>query len=256
MKEILVKSSVDGSMQPSLFHSAEGAGRPLLVGLHTWSYGRDNQINNMLPPSLKADFNLLLPEFRGSNTPNNPNCRDACGSAKAITDVLDAIEYVSENYDVDKSNILLLGLSGGGHMALLTAAKAPRLFRAVGAFVPVIDLARWHRETVGIRNYRECVEACLGGTVETVGIDEYNSRSPIGHIDEIAKANVKIFHGKYDPVVNFRQSLDFYNELLSRHPDSRVYLDIFDGGHEINMQVAFDWFFSQINGVKLTAVTG
>jgi dipeptidyl aminopeptidase/acylaminoacyl peptidase len=256
MKEILVKSSVDGSLQPSLFHSAKSAGRPLLVGLHTWSYGRDNQINNMLPPSVEQDFNLLLPEFRGSNMPNNPNCRDACGSEKAITDILDAVEFVCENYDIDKSNRLLLGLSGGGHMALLTAAKAPRLFRAVGAFVPVIDLARWHRECDGVRNYRECIEACLGGTVDEVGIDEYNARSPIGHIDEIAKANVKIFHGKYDTTVSFRQSLDFYNELLLRNPDSRVYLDIFDGGHEINIQVAFDWFFSQMNGVKLTAVTG
>lgn len=256
MKEILVKSSVDGTLQPSLFHSAKSAGRPLLVGLHTWSYGRDNQINNMLPPSVEQDFNLLLPEFRGSNMPNNPNCRDACGSEKAITDILDAVEFVCENYDIDKSNILLLGLSGGGHMALLTAAKAPRLFRAVGAFVPVIDLARWHRECDGVRNYRECIEACLGGTVDEVGIDEYNARSPIGHIDEIAKANVKIFHGKYDTTVSFRQSLDFYNELLLRNPDARVYLDIFDGGHQINMGVAFDWFYSQMQGEKMIEVTG
>ena len=256
MKEILIKSSVDGTMQPSLFHRASEGKRPLLVGLHTWSYGRDNQIKNMLPPSEKHDFNLLLPEFRGSNTKSNPNCLDACGSVKAVTDVLDAIEYVKENYDIDEKNIFLLGLSGGGHMALLTAAASPELFRAVGAFVPVIDLARWHRETEGIRNYRECVEACLGGTVDEVGIDAYNARSPIGHIDEVARANVKIFHGKHDPVVNFRQSLDFYNELLQRNPEARVYLDIFDGGHEINMQVAFDWFFSQMNGAELTAVTG
>ena len=256
MEEILVRSSIDGTMQPSLFRRAEKENRPLLVGLHTWSYGRDNQIGNMLKPSENHDFNLLLPEFRGKNTPLNPNCRDACGSEKAIADVLDAIDYVCGNYDIDENNILLLGLSGGGHMALLTAAKAPNRFRAVGAFVPVIDLARWHRESSGIRSYQECIEACLGGTVEEVGIDAYNARSPIGHIDEIAKANVKIFHGKYDPVVNFRQSLDFYNELLSRNPDARVYLDIFDGGHQINMKVAFDWFYSQMRGVEMIEVTG
>ena len=256
MEEILVKSSLDGTLQPSLFRKSEKSGMPLLVGLHTWSYGRDNQIANMLPYAEKYDFNLLLPEFRGKNTPLNPNCQDACGSEKAIADVLDAIGFVCENYGIDEKNILLLGLSGGGHMALLTAAKAPTLFRAVGAFVPVIDLARWHRESAGIRSYQECIEACLGGAVDEVDIDVYNARSPIGHIDEVARANVKIFHGKYDPVVNFRQSLDFYNELLSRNPDARVYLDIFDGGHEINMNWAFEWFFSQMTKVTLTEVTG
>ena len=37
--EILVKSTLDGSLQPSLFFKAEGK-RPVLVGLHTWSYDR------------------------------------------------------------------------------------------------------------------------------------------------------------------------------------------------------------------------
>ena len=256
MEEILVKSSLDGTMQPSLFRAAENENMPLLVGLHTWSYGRDNQIENMLPYAEKYDYNLLLPEFRGKNTPLNPNCRDACGSEKAVQDVFDAIEFVKENYKIDEKNILLLGLSGGGHMALLATAKHPDLFRAVGAFVPVIDLARWHRESVGIRSYQECIEACLGGTVETVGIDAYNARSPIGHIDEIARANVKIFHGKYDPVVSVGQSIDFFNEMMRRHPTSRVFLDIFDGGHQINMDWAFTWFFSQMTPDALPEVTG
>ena len=256
MNEILVKSTIDGTMQPSLFRPAAKANMPLLVGLHTWSYGRDNQIGNMLPYAEKYDFNLLLPEFRGKNTASNPNCRDACGSPKAVQDIFDAIDYVIENYDIDEKNILLLGLSGGGHMALLATAKHPELFRAVGAFVPVIDLARWHRESVNIRSYQECIEACLGGTVEEVGIEEYDSRSPIGHIDEISKANVKIFHGKYDPVVSVGQSIDFYNEAFRRNPKSRVFLDIFDGGHQINMRWAFDWFFSQMTPEALAEVTG
>ena len=37
--EILIKSTLDDSMQPSLFYKAEtDEKRPLLVGLHTWSY--------------------------------------------------------------------------------------------------------------------------------------------------------------------------------------------------------------------------
>jgi hypothetical protein len=102
-REILVKSTLDGSMQPSLFYKAEGT-RPLLVGLHTWSYDRFNQIENMLPFAEKYDFNLLLPEFRGPNLKTNPICTQACGSEFALGDVKDAIDAVID--EVDKDNIL------------------------------------------------------------------------------------------------------------------------------------------------------
>ena len=58
--EIQVISSLDGTIQPSLFFEAEGEGRPLLVGLHTWSFNRFNQVNNMLPYAKKYNFHLLL----------------------------------------------------------------------------------------------------------------------------------------------------------------------------------------------------
>jgi hypothetical protein len=48
-KELLIPSSIDGTLQPSLFFEAEGEGRPLLVGLHTWSFDRQNQRDRLLP---------------------------------------------------------------------------------------------------------------------------------------------------------------------------------------------------------------
>ena len=59
-EEILIKSTLDGTMQPSLFYKSGSKNRPLLVGLHTWSFDRFNQIGNMLPLAEKNDFNLLL----------------------------------------------------------------------------------------------------------------------------------------------------------------------------------------------------
>ena len=74
--EIGVKSTLDGTTQPSLFYKSESKEkRPLLLGLHTWSFARSNQIKNMLPLAEKYDFNLLLPEFRGKNLESNPICR-------------------------------------------------------------------------------------------------------------------------------------------------------------------------------------
>jgi len=245
--EILVPSTLDGSAQPSLFFKAEGKNRPLLVGLHTWSYNRFNQIDNMLPLAEKHGFNLLLPEFRGANLESNPRCKDACGSSLARQDVKDAIDYLLKTEDIDQDNIFLLGLSGGGHMALLVAADHPKLFKAVGAFVPVTDLEKWADEN---ENYRRHVLACC----ETK--EEMAARSPITYAARISGANLKIFHGKYDTVVPFTHSTRLFEEIMKINPRSTTYLDIFDGGHEIDMQVAEQWIISQYKKTAKTAVTG
>ena len=248
-REILVKSTLDSSMQPSLFYKSEtNEKRPLLVGLHTWSHDRFNQINNMLPYAQKYDFNLLLPEFRGDNLKTNPICTQACGSNYAKQDIKDAIDYVIANENVDSENIFLLGLSGGGHMSLLMAGFCPEYFKAIGAYVPITDLEKWTKQN---KNYCEHVLECCSDNV-----DEMKKRSPLSYVENIAKSNLKIFHGKFDPVVPVSHSLELYNEVMSKYPNSRVFLDIFDGGHEIDMETAFYWIISQYKGVRKVKVTG
>ena len=247
-EEIYIKSSLDGSMQPSLFFRASAPGRPLLVGLHTWSFDRHNPVKLMLPYAEKYDFNLLCPDFRGSNLPSNPRHTEACGSALAKADIKDAIDEVIERYEVDRDSIFLLGLSGGGHMALLMAGYCPEYFRAVGAVVPICDLALWREQNA---HYSSHIDACCSSDAE-----EMRLRSPITYIDTIAKCNLKIFHGKWDPVVPIGQSLGFYSEMMRRHPGARVYLDIFDGKHEIDMETAMHWLITQGDTAALDSVTG
>lgn len=248
-KEIWVKSSVDGTMQPSLFYKSDSSeARPLLVGLHTWSFDRFNQIDNMLPLAEKHNFNLLLPEFRGANLASNPNCTLACGSVAAKTDIKDAIDFLINTENIDKDNIFLLGLSGGGHMALLMAGMCPEYFKAIGAYVPITDLEKWVNAD---NDYKNDVLTCCSGSV-----DEMKKRSPMSYIDTIAKANLKIFHGKYDPCVPFSHSLELFNAVAEKHPNASVYLDVFDGGHEIDMRTAEYWIISQYLGVKKALITG
>ncbi|MBR5265104.1 MAG: prolyl oligopeptidase family serine peptidase [Clostridia bacterium] len=243
--EILVKSTLDGSLQPSLFYKSENPDRPLLVGLHTWSHDRFNQIENMLPYAEKYDFNLLLPEFRGANLKSNPICTQACGSRLARQDVKDAIDAVADM--VDKDNIFLLGLSGGGHMALLMAGFIPEYFKAIGSYVPITDLKKWHSQNP---DYADNLMACCQTEAEMA------DRSPMSYIDTIAKSNIKIFHGKYDPVVPVSHSLEIFDAIMKKYPTSRVFLDIFDGGHEIDMEQALYWLLSQYKGAEKTKVTG
>ena len=84
--ELQIPSSLDGSLQPSLFyHPSQGQGAPVphVVGLHTWSYDRFNQVETYLPLCQRFGWALLLPEFRGPNLASNPNRLDACGGRKA-----------------------------------------------------------------------------------------------------------------------------------------------------------------------------
>lgn len=247
-EEIFVRSTIDGTMQPSLFFRADKPRRPLLVGLHTWSFDRHNPVKLMLPYAEKYDFNLLCPDFRGANLTKNPHHTEACGSPQAKQDIKDAIDYVISNCDVDADSVFLLGMSGGGHMALLMAGLCPEYFRAVGAVVPISDLVWWHEQNA---NYRAHVDACCSSSAE-----EMRLRSPITYIDTIAKCNLKIFHGKRDPVVPVAQSLRFYDEMMRLHPDANIYLDIFDGGHEIDMETAIHWFITQGAGRYVEQVTG
>ena len=249
-REVFIKSTMDGTMQPSLFYNSDSKGkRPLLIGLHTWSWQRDNPIKVMLPYAEKYDFNLLLPEFRGNNLKTNPNCTQACGSDFAKQDIKDAVDYILANYDnIDEENIFLLGCSGGGHMALLMAGYCPEYFKAVGAYVPITDLEEWTHQK---ESYREHVLACCNNDKE-----EMKKRSPMSYIDTIAKANVKIFHGKYDTVVPFTHSVKLFNAINEKYPESKVYLDIFDGKHQIVMDTAMYWFLSQYKEIDIQDVTG
>ena len=248
-QEILVKSTYDGTMQPSLYYKSPSAEkRPLLVGLHTWSYDRFNQISNMLPVAEKYDFNLLLPEFRGKNTIGNPDITKACGSAYAMQDVKDAIDWAIREGNADPDHVFLLGLSGGGHMALMMAGYCPTVFTAVGAFVPITDMKKWTEQNPG---YRPHVLACCADSEE-----EMMKRSPMSYIDTIAQANVKIFHGKYDNTVPVSQSVELYEAITAKYPKSRVFLDVFDGGHQIDMDQAMYWINSQYKKTRKTEITG
>ena len=256
MEEISVRSTIDGSRQPSLFFHPGGGPAPLVVGLHTWSYDRFNQEENYLPLCRRYGFALLLPEFRGANLASNSRCHEACGSVLARRDVLDAVEYVCGVYPIDRGSVFLLGCSGGGHMALLAAEAGARLFRAVEVWCPVSDLRKWHRHlTETKQHYVRDLEACLGGAPEAVP-EEYDHRSPARHVAALKELAVSIHHGRHDEVVSFRNSVELAKNLEEVGND-RVYLDVFDGGHEQIPSHSFEWF-AQLAGKEksLVGITG
>ena len=249
MNTIQVESTLDGTLQPSLFfRPSTDVPVPLVVGLHTWSYDRFNQADNYLPLCEKYGWALLLPEFRGPNLASNPQKRDACGSRKARRDILDAVEYVCRTSAIDRRNVFLLGCSGGGHAALLTAEDAPEVFRAVDVWCPVSDLAAWHAHLTETRqHYVTDLESCLGGGPAEVP-DEYALRSPSEHVAALRSVPVSVHHGRHDDVVPYRHSAEFVRKLEAAGAKD-VYFEVFDGEHEQFPSHSFEWF-ARLAGVR------
>jgi len=254
LQEFKITSSIDGSEEPSLFFKASGnEPRPLLVGLHTWSFGRDNQVENMLPIAKKNNWHLLLPEFRGPNKICNKNGFNACGSKLAKQDVIDAVGYLQENFPIRNDRIFLFGGSGGGQMGLLLAAYAPDLWAQSVVFCSITDVTKWYNEN---SEYSDDVAHCCGGKPEGDTVKEYEFRSPMTYWEDIAKARVWMFHGKYDKSVNFMHSFRLFNKISEKKPDSKVFITIFNGAHDILHNEAEKIFLSLDNIEYATGLTG
>ena len=133
-------------------------------------------------------------------------------------------------------------------MALLMAGFIPEYFRAIAAFVPISDLAKWREQNP---NYAPHIDHCTGADPKELAL-----RSPMSYLDVAKNANLKVFHGKYDSCVPVCQSIEFYTEISKKYPDSRVFLDVFDGGHQFSLPLFKNWILSQYKKPETTEVTG
>lgn len=178
-REIDYPCPMDGSRQPARFFSPDEPGPvPLLVGLHTWSGDyRQRPLPRLEAHCAEAGWAYIHPHFRGPCwTPQ------ATGSELVVADILAAVAFVRRTRAVDSRRIYLVGGSGGGYHALLMAGRAPEVWAAVSAWVPISDLAAWHRECRAVGSgYADHIEkSCGGAPGDSSGVDvELRQRSPL-----------------------------------------------------------------------------
>ncbi len=253
--EISVVSTLDGAEEKSLlYYPADCENVPLLVGLHSWSFGRFNQQKNMLPLCRERQWALLLPEFRGPNLAANPRALETCGSVLARQDIVDAVDFVLGGYSLAPRKIMLLGGSGGGHMALMMAAYRPQLWAAVSAWCPITDLAAWHRQ----ERYVQHLEACCGGKPgDSAAVNQiYFDKSPVNYAADIARANIFVHHGRFDSSVPYSHTMELIAKVEACSPES-FFFEIFTGKHELRLAPAIAWLETQIAGKETGAqITG
>lgn len=192
-------SAIDGETQHAVFlPSTAATPAPLLVCLHTWS-GDFRQTD---PGAACArwcaehGWAFVQPDARGAN--RRPQ---ATGSEQAVADALAAVELACRAAPVDRARVYLFGSSGGGHLALLLAGRAPQRWAGVSAWVPITDLARWHVECAAAgRRYAKDLELSCGGVPgASAAVDgEYVHRSPMSWLARAAGVPIDINAGVRD----------------------------------------------------------
>jgi pimeloyl-ACP methyl ester carboxylesterase len=225
VQKIEVTSSADHTPQPALSYTPppDGQPKPLLVGLHTWSgdYTQAANGSTYAAWAIQQGWALVFPNFRGPNwTP------PALGSDLAVQDVVDAVQHMQRTAKIDDQRIYLIGVSGGGHMALLMAGRHPEIWAGVSAWCGISDVAQWHRDH--LKNgkpdkYAQNIEAALGGPPDTPERQaDATKRSPLTWLAKATSVPLDIAAGVNDGRAG---SVPFTHSLLAYNVVAPVKLD-------------------------------
>lgn len=221
--KIEIPSTFDGALQPAVAYKAQGANRPLLISLHTWS-GDYLQEDSLVIQAIEEDYNYIHPNFRGAN-----NTPAACASDAAIQDVEDAIKYGVQILGADPKEIHIIGVSGGGYMTMMCYMRLKTPVKSFSSWVGISDLEGWYYESTGRKQkYAQDILNCLGGGTELNG-DTARKRSPVFQKGSRQKGSLHLYagiHDGYQGSVPISQTLNFYNrvvtDLFPKDTDARI----------------------------------
>lgn len=215
-RKVNIPSTADMTLQPAWFCKSHlGKGQPLIVSLHTWSGNYDQQ-DPLAAEALLRGWNYIHPDFRGANT--NPG---ACGSENSVTDLDDAIRWSVKESEADPLNVHVIGVSGGGHAALMAWLKLSYPVKSFHAWVPVTDLPAWYGESQSRNNrYAKDLEQ-VAGTDQSgkINFSELKKRSPL-YIPALPgnrhNASLHLYagiHDGYTGSVPVTHTLNFFNRM-------------------------------------------
>jgi dienelactone hydrolase len=222
VKQVTYTSSGDGSQQPALFWKPDQSDGPvpLLVALHTWSGGYDQAGGEVKYAEWcqKMGWAFVHPHFRGPNwTP------EALGSDLVVADIISSVEFAKTQTAIDPTRIYCVGVSGGGHAALLMAGRAPELWAGVSAWCGISDIAAWHGQGIKngkVGNYAKHIEKALGGSPDSSEERKKSARhrSPVAWLGKASEVPLDINHGVNDGrkgSVPFTHSLHAWNAVVA-----------------------------------------
>ena len=141
------------------------------------------------------------------------------------------MDYAKKNANVDEKRVYLLGSSGGGYAALLMAGRAPDVWAAVSAWVPIIDLETWYHECTERKlNYADqIVRSCGGKPGGSPEVDEeYRKRSASTYLTKAQglaldiNAGINDGHGGSVPISHSLRAFNCVAARKDRIPEKLI----------------------------------
>lgn len=223
-QKVEVRSSKDGTLQPVYIIAPPDLGsgpRPLLVSLHTWSGGVEQRNRPLERLAFSKGWVYVFPHFRGPN--QHP---DACGSELAQQDILDAVQWAKDHFDIDSNRVYLTGVSGGGHMTMQMVGRYPDVWTAASAWVGISDLARWHERHKKGRYGEMARKSCGGAPGDSPEVDlQFKNRSPLTWLHRAKDVPLDLaagVHDGYKGSVPTWHTLAAFNEIAKANGSQQI----------------------------------
>jgi predicted esterase len=245
-------SSYDGTSYKIWYGAPDtynaGTPTPLLVGVHGFSVRGDRTYKLLDSGAFSRGWLLVSVDMHNASRVDVDDTwhdhyeygKRALAWLGAQHDVIDAIQFMQNRYNVDTSRIYIAGGSMGGMMAAMMAAKYPDVFAAAAPWKPITHLEDWYHElpTTDMGGWQLDIRAEAGapscdprqsscGTPEQVPF-EYERRSPREFAPNFQYMPLHLWHDHMDELVPAEHSEELITAINAIYPQKTIRLDLVD----------------------------
>ena len=209
----LVYKEIDSvKLMADFYPSVTGNVAPLVIVIHggSWRSGDNKQLPELNSYLASKGYNVAAINYRLAPVYKAP---------APAEDTRDAINYFLQHYrhyKIDTDNIVLLGRSAGGQIALSTAYELDfKGIKGVVSFYGPADMVWGGQVKVSplVLNTDKIYKDYFGGLYKEIP-EKFKESSAIDHADSQSPATLTI-HGRIDPLVSFQHPVRLKNKLDS-----------------------------------------
>lgn len=196
---------------------------PLVVAIHGGPRAMDRQtMKDFSYPTLNLNQNgaiIFHPQFRGGKGYGDEFIKAHYRQAGLLDrlDVVSGIKFISDEFSIDDSNIVLLGWSYGGFLAASLLAHNDIEYKGVVVIAGIVDWQLHYTHEAGKHTTRDF----SFGATPWVEPELYRKSSPITFIKN-AKAPTLIIHGAKDPICTIASAYTLNQALLDLNVESEL----------------------------------
>lgn len=208
-----------------------GQPTPLLIAVHPRTGSMFFGENEFGPAANAKTWLLASPELHGSwpataSPQPSPPGAYAYASLEGQYDIVGAVKYMIDHYNVDSQRIYLAGYSMGAQTATVTAAKNPHIFAAVFDNKGPSDMVVWYDQQVtyygGVTDPVRWMEReCHIGQVRKTPTQNpfcYQRRSSLNFASNYIHLPISLTHSVSDQIVPISHSRNLRNTINSFGP--------------------------------------